>query len=173
MSDGCRGDSRVARSSGDVSATEIDRLRQSLSVFLSPEKEKRKKRKSCKGDAPLTPAEGSDTTTVCGSSGEGSVQVAQCGQGGVQVIKRSAANTFFGFPSKGRLSRVVPRGQLTNGFCPEYGNFFRCAPRLCRLSPPACPFPGGLGGRSRIEPRLLISSLSAGANRGSLRGAVP
>ena len=33
--------------------------------------------------------------------------------------------------------------------------------------------PGGLGGRSRIEPRLLISSLSAEANRGSLRGAVP
>ena len=33
--------------------------------------------------------------------------------------------------------------------------------------------PGGLGGRSRIEPRFLISSLFAGANRGSLRGAVP
>ena len=104
---GCRGDSRVARSSGDVSATEIDRLRQSLSVFLSPEKEKLRKRKSCKGDAPLTPAEGSDTTTVCGSSGEGSVQVAQCGQGGVQVIKRPAANILLGFPSRGSCQRQL------------------------------------------------------------------
>ena len=41
-----------------------------------------------------------------------------------------------------------------------------CLSRLARS-------PGGLGWRSRIEPRLLISSLSAGANRGSLRGAVP
>ena len=70
--------------------------------FFLRRKKNGKKRKSCKGDAPLTPAEGSDTTTVCGSSGEGSVQVAQCGQGGVQVIKRSAANTFFGFPFEGK-----------------------------------------------------------------------
>ena len=58
------GDAVVKSLSGFVSATEIDRLRQSLSVFLSPEKEKREKRKSCKGDTPLTPAEGSDITTA-------------------------------------------------------------------------------------------------------------
>ena len=39
-----------------VGATEITRLRRRLSVFLFPEKEKLRKRKSCKGGAPLTPA---------------------------------------------------------------------------------------------------------------------
>ena len=33
--------------------------------------------------------------------------------------------------------------------------------------------PGGLGGRSRIEPRILISSLSAAAIRGSLAAQSP
>ena len=92
VSDSCRGDSRVARSSGDVSATEIDRLRQSLSVFLSPEKEKLKKRKSCKGDAPLTPAEGSDTTTAWSISREDSVQTAQREQIKARTVKHPAAN---------------------------------------------------------------------------------
>ena len=68
---------------------------------------------------------------------------------------------------------VVPHGQLTNGFRPNTETFSAvhnisvvCLSRLARS-------PGGLGRRSRIEPRILISSLSAGANRGSLRGAVP
>ena len=109
---------------------------------------KTKKRKSCKGDAPLTPAVSSDTTTAWGSSGEGSVQAAQRGQVGVQVIKRSAANTFFGFPLRGRLNERLS---------PEHGNFLRCVRCLCRLPLPACPFPGGLGGRSRIE--FIVSPL--------------
>ena len=75
-----------------VLLTEIFRQRQCLSVFLSPEKEKLRKRKSCKGDAPLTPAVSSDTTTACGSSGEGSVQAAQRGQVGVRTVKHPAAN---------------------------------------------------------------------------------
>ena len=45
-----------------------------------------------------------------------------------------------------------------NRFCPEYGNFLRCVPHLCRIPLPACPFPGGLGGRSRIE--FIVSPLS-------------
>ena len=48
----------------------------------------------------MTPAGISDTTTACGSSGEDSVQAAQRGQVKVQIIKRPAANIFFGFPSR-------------------------------------------------------------------------
>ena len=33
-----------------------------------------------------------------------------------------------------------------NTSCPEYRNFLRCVPHLCRLSLPPCPFPGGSRG---------------------------
>ena len=69
-------------------------------LFFFLRRKKNSKRKSCKGDAPLTPAVISDTTTACGSSGEDSVQAAQRGQVKVQIIKRPAANIFFGFPSR-------------------------------------------------------------------------
>ena len=53
---------------------------------------------------------------------------------------------------------IVPRGQLTNGFCPNTETFSAvhnisvvCLPRLARS-------PGGLGGRSRIE--FIVSPLS-------------
>ena len=55
----------------------------------------------------MTPAEASDTTTVCGSSGEDEVQAAQRGQVKAQIIKRSAANTFFGFPLRGSCQRQL------------------------------------------------------------------
>ncbi len=73
----------------------------------------------------MTPAVSSDTTTACGSSGEGSVQAAQRGQVKVQVIKRSAPNTET-------FSSVYP---ISVGY----------RSRLARSL-------GGLGGRSRIEP---------------------
>ena len=53
--------------------------------------------------------------------------------------------------------RVVPRRSLTDVFCPEYRNFLRCAFHHCQLPLPACPLPGGLGGRSRIE--FIVSPL--------------
>ena len=51
----------------------------------------------------------------------------------------------------------MPRGSQTNIFLPEYRNFLRSAPNLSHLPLPACPFPGGLGGRSRIE--FIVSPL--------------
>ena len=75
-------------------------------------------------------------------------------------------------PSRGSQSRNRA-AWLTSGFYPNTETFSAVhnisvvwLPRLARS-------PGGLGGRSRIEPRLLISSLSAGVNRGSLRGGTP
>ena len=75
-------------------------------------------------------------------------------------------------PGEGKVV-VVPRGQLTNGFRPNTETFSALHPTSVSYRFRLARSPGGLGGRSRIEPRLLISSLSAGANRGSLRGAVP
>ena len=142
--------------------------------FFFLRRKKNSKRKSCKGDAPLTPSAGRNTTTAWGSSGEDSVQAAQRGQVKVQIIKRPAANIFFGFPSEGkaksgRAARLVEQ----TDFAPNTETFFAVYNISvgCRSHPARSP--GGLGGRSRIEPWLLISSLSAGANRGSLSGAVP
>ena len=73
-------------------ATEITRLRQSQSVFLSPEKEKLKK-KELQGEIPLTHAVGRDTTTARGVSGEDSVQAAQRGQVRVQAVKAIPHNS--------------------------------------------------------------------------------
>ena len=61
-------------------------------LFFFLRRKKNSKRKSCKGDVPLTPAVSSDTTTACGSSGEDSVQAAQRGQVGVRTVKHPAAN---------------------------------------------------------------------------------
>ena len=50
---------------------------------------------------PLTPAQGGDTTTAWGISGEDSVQSAQREQVKVQIIKRWAAN-YPGLPLEGK-----------------------------------------------------------------------
>ena len=126
--------------------------------FFFLRRKKNSKRKSCKGDAPLTPAVGRDTTTAWGSSVEDSVQAAQRGQVRARTVKHSAAN-FPWLPLKGKPRLGSCRAaRRANRFCPEYRNFLRCVPHLCRLSLPACPFPGGLGGRSRIE--FIVSPLS-------------
>ena len=81
------------------------------------------------------------------------------------------ADTFpsRGSQSRGRTARLAEQTHLapnTETFSAVHNISVGCRSRLARSL-------GGLGGRSRIEPRLLISSLFAGANRGSLRGAVP
>ena len=159
---GCRGDSRVARSSGDVSATEIDRLRQSLSVFLSPEKEKLKKERAARGMPPRPPLKVATPPPHEEAVGRGQYRSHNADRSEFRLLN-VMPRTILGFPSRGRLSRVVPRGSPSK----------QVLPRTRKLSPLCTPFSGGLGGRSRIEPRILIISLSAGANRGSLRGAVP
>ena len=68
-------------------------------------------------------------------------------------------------PSKGKAERTA-FAPNTETFSALHNISVVCLTRLARS-------PGGLGGRSRIEPRILISSLFAEANRGSLRGAVP
>ena len=55
------------------------------------------------------------------------------------------------------LLRSPQRGRLNERLSPEYGNFLRCVRCLCQLPLPACPFSGGLGGRSRIE--FIVSPL--------------
>ena len=90
----------------------------------------------------MTPAEASDTTTVCGSSGEDEVQAAQRGQVKAQIIKRPAANSTA-FPSKGKAERTA--FTRTRKLSPL------CTTSLLFVSP-GLPVPrGGLGGRSRIE----------------------
>ena len=164
-------------------------------------------RKSCKGDAPLTPSAGRDTTTAWGSSGEDSVQAAQRGQVRARTVKHSAANFPWlplegklrpqavmrcrfrlrnrfqtkkqlyvsqraialhlirpsgTFPSKGKAKsarRIRAARTADERFLPEYGNFLRCAQHLCCLALPACPFPGGLGGREPVR-RSPLSVLS-------------
>ena len=68
--------------------------------FFFLRRKKNSKRKSCKWDAPLTPAVSSDTTTAWGISGKDSVQAAQRRQVKTRTVKRPAANIFFGFPSR-------------------------------------------------------------------------
>ena len=72
-------------------------------LFFFLLRKKKGKKKELQGDAPLTPAVSSDTTTACGSSGEDSVQTAQRGQIKVQIIKRPAAN-YPWLPLEGKLS---------------------------------------------------------------------
>ena len=69
------------------------------------------------------------------------------------------------FPSEGKAERTAfaPNAET---FSAVHNIFVAAATGHTRSS-------GVLRGRSRIEPRLLISSLSAGANRGSLRGGTP
>ena len=75
--------------------------------FFFLRRKKNSKRKSCKGDAPLTPAVTGDITTAWGSSEEGSVQVAQCGQVRARTVKRPAANILLGYPSRGSCQRQL------------------------------------------------------------------
>ena len=101
-----------------------------------------------------------------------------------QNVTFAGTNALARYTSSGGIRRHLPlEGKAKSGraarfaeqtaFAPNTETFSAvhnisvvCLTRLARS-------PGGLGGRSRIEPRILISSLSAGANRGSLRGAVP
>ena len=92
--------------SGFVLATEITRLCRRLSVFLSPEKEKLKK-KELQGGYPLDPRCGERHHHRMRYQREDSVQAAQRGQVKARTVKRPAANTFLGFPSRGSCQRQL------------------------------------------------------------------
>ena len=146
--------------------TEIFRLRQCLSVFLSPEKEKRGKERAARGIPPCPPLCGGDTTTACGISGEDGVQVAQCGQVRVHLLNVLPRTN----PARrGRAARLTEQTSLA----PNTETFSAVHYISSAAATGRTRSPGGLGWRSRIEPRLLTSSLFAGINRGSLSGAVP
>ena len=78
---------------------------------------------------------------------------------GTNALARYTSSVGYAdtFPSRGRLSQrgeIMPRGQLTNVFCPNTETFSAvhnisvvCLPRIARS-------PGVLRGRSRIEPRF-------------------
>ena len=91
----------------------------------------------------MTPDEGSDTTTVCGSSGEDEVQAAQRGQVKAQIIKRPAANILLGFPSEGKAEQTSFASN-TESFSAVYVVSVGYRSRLARSR-------GVSGGRSRIE----------------------
>ena len=93
--------------------------------------------------------------------------------GALHLIRRLRRHLPLEGKAKSARRNRATRLAKQTGFAPNTETFSAvhnisvvCLSRLARS-------PGGLGGRSSIEPRLLISSLFAGANRGSLRGAVP
>ena len=85
-------------------------------VFLSPEKEKLRKRKSCKGDAPLTPAVGRDTTTAWEAVGR------------LQYRPHNADRSEF------RLLNILPRTPRAAGSCRAARRLTLFA-RIQKLSP--------------------------------------
>ena len=96
----CRGDFAFA--------TEIIRHRQSQSVFLSPEKEKREKRKSCKG-CPLDPGLRWRHHNRMWYQREGSVQAAQRGLLNILPRTFSLASPLRA-AKQGRGIELVPSG---------------------------------------------------------------
>ena len=117
-------------------ATEILRLRRRQSVFLSPEKEKLEK-KELQGGCPLDPRCGERHHHRMRYQRDGSVQAAQRGQVKARTVKHSAANTFFGFPSRGRLNeRFLPRIQKLSPLCTT----------SLSLPPPVAPVLRGVSG---------------------------
>ena len=86
---------------------------------------------------------------------------------GTNALARYTSSVGYAdtFPSKGKAERPA-FAPNTETFSAVHNISVVCLSRLARS-------PGGLGGRSRIEPRLFALSLSAGVNRGSLRGGTP
>ena len=142
---------------GRVLATEIIRLRQSQSVFLSPEKEKLEKKELQVG-CPLDPRLRWRHHHRMRYQREDSVQAAQRGQVRAWTVKHSAANyPWLPLEGKAKSGRAVRLAEQT-GFAPNTETFSAvhkisvgCRSRLARS-------PGGLGGRSRIE--FIVSPLS-------------
>ena len=131
-------------------ATEITRLRRRLSVFLSPEKEKRGKERAARGIPPCPPLCGGDTTTACGISGEDGVQVAQCGQVRVHLLNVLPRTN----PARrGRAARLTEQTSLT----PNTETFSAVHYISSAAATGRTRSPGGLGGRSRIE--FIVSPL--------------
>ena len=86
---------------------------------------------------------------------------------GTNALARYTSSVGYAdtFPSKGKAEQTV-FAPNTETFSAVHNISVVWLSRLARS-------PGGLGGRSRIEPRLFALSLFAGANRGSLRGGTP
>ncbi len=123
VSDGCRGDSRVARSSGDVSATEIDRLRQSLSVFLSPEKEKLKKERAARGMPPRPPLKVATPPPHEEAVGRGQYRSHNADRSEFRLLN-VLPRTILGFPSRGSQSKGrAARLAEETGFAPNTETF--------------------------------------------------
>ena len=143
------------------------------SPFFFLRRKKSGGKKELQGGCPLDPRCGERHHHRMRYQRDGSVQAAQRGQVRAWTVKRSAAN-YPWLPLEGKAkSGHAARLAEETGFAPNTETFSAvhnisvvCLPRLARS-------PGGLGGRSRIEPRFLISSLSAAATRGSLRGGTP
>ena len=136
------------------------RLPDSVSAypFFFLRRKKNSKRKSCKGDSPLTPAAGRDTTTAWGSSGRIQYRSHNADRSKFRLLN-VLPRTFLGFPSRG--SQGWGRGvRLTGqtGFAPNTETFSA----VHNISVSCCSHParspGGLGGRSRIE--FIVSPLS-------------
>ena len=77
-------------------------------------------------------------------------------------------------PRRGRLSRVAPRGSPNKHVLPRTRKLSPLCISSLSVTAPGLPvLRGGLGGRSRIEPRISTKSLFAGATRGSLAAQSP
>ena len=67
--------------------------------------------------------------------------------GALHLIRRLRRHLPLG--GEGKVG-IVPRGSLNERLLPECRNFLLCVRCLCQLPLPACPFPGGLGGREPV-----------------------
>ena len=101
-----------------------------------------------------------------------------------QNVTFAGTNALARYTSSPPAGGASPQGEAKVGVVPRGSPRKQVLPRIQKLSPlcttslsvtaPGLPVLRGVsGGRSRIEPRFFASSLFAGANRGSLRGAVP
>ena len=117
-----------------------------VNPFFFLRRKKSSKRKSCKWDAPLTPAVWGRHHNRMGNQREDSVQAAQRGQVRARTVKHPAANTFLGFPSRGSQRGIVPRGSLSKQVFPRIQKLSPlCTPPLLFVSP-VLPVPRGVSG---------------------------
>ena len=124
---------------------------------------KTRKRKSRKGDAPLTPAVwGRHHNRMWKQWGGVSTgRTTRTGQS--SPFKRPAANNLCG--------GIVPHGSLTDGFSTNTATFFAVHFTSVAAATGRTRSLGGLGGRSRLEFRF--SSRVSDESRNSRSGAAP
>ena len=125
--------------------------------FFFLRRKKNSKRKSCKGDAPLTPAAGRDTTTAWGISGRmgyRSHNADRSERGLLNVLPRTFS---LASPPRGSQRGIVPRGSPSKQVLPRIRKLSPlCTPPLS-LTAPGLPVPRGVsGGGAALSPSFSL-----------------